>query len=329
MRWIELSVTTHSELVEPLAEALSAIATNGIAIDEPFALEDDGQRWRPIPGAPVTVRAYIPEDERAPATVRRLRETLWHLSRIDARFSGDLATRAVDDEDWAETWKEHFHVTRVGRRVVIKPTWRDFTPDAPDLAVIELDPGMAFGTGTHPTTRLCLEAIEEYARPGDAVLDVGSGSGILAIGAVRLGAARALGIDISALAVRVATENVAANGLTDRIEMLRGTLALGDAGQPLIVPAPPEPGDDLVAALSSVRAVRPASLVVANIIARIIGELAPALVAATAPGCTLIASGIIAEREADARDPRVAAGLTLIERRQEDDWLALVGRREP
>ncbi len=335
MRWIEMSVQAHPEAVEAVSEVLAQVAANGIAIDEPYVLEDDGQRWRAVPDAPVTLRAYIPDGEHEPAVERHVAEALWHLSRIGEQFVGPLHTRAVDDEDWAETWKEHFHVTRIGRRVVIKPSWREFVPDAPDLAVIELDPGMAFGTGTHPTTRLCLEALEDVVCPGDDMLDVGTGSGILAIAALKLGAERALGIDVSAVAVRVAAENARANGLADRFEVARGTLGLpaesapGESGELLLMPAPPEPGEDPADLLAMVRAVAPARVVVANIIARVIGELAPALVAATVPGGTLIASGIIADREHEAVEPLRAAGLAHIERRQSGDWVALVGKREP
>src|SRR5215472_18006180 len=150
MRWIEFSVQAHPEAAEAVSEALAQVAANGVAIEEPYVLEDDGQRWRSVPDAPVTLRAYIPDDDHAPAIERDVAEALWHLSRIGDQFVGPLRTQTVDDEDWAETWKEHFHVMRIGRRVVVKPSWREFTPDSDDLAVIELDPGMAFGTGTHP-----------------------------------------------------------------------------------------------------------------------------------------------------------------------------------
>jgi ribosomal protein L11 methyltransferase len=329
MRWIEFSVQAHPEAAEAVSEALAQVAANGVAIEEPYVLEDDGQRWRAVPDAPVTLRAYIPDDEHAQAIERHVAEAIWHLSRIGDQFVGPLRTQTVDDEDWAETWKEHFHVTRIGRRVVVKPSWREFVPDASDLAVIELDPGMAFGTGTHPTTRLCLEALEDVVHPGDDVLDIGTGSGILAIAALKLGAKCAFGADVSAVAVRVATENARANGLADRFEVAQGTLGLGESGELLLAPAPPEPGEDPADLLATVRAIAPARVVVANIIARVIGELAPALVAATAPGGTLIASGIIAEREHEAAEPLRAAGLAHIERRQSGDWVALIGRRAP
>ncbi len=326
MRWIEITVPAHAEAVEPVSELLTEVAVNGVAIEEPYTLEDDGQRYRPIPGAPVTVRAYIPDDAHAKGALWRIEQAVWHLKSLGEHFIGDLTTRLVDDADWAEAWKEHFQVTRLGRRLVIKPSWREYAPP-PEAVVLALDPGMAFGTGTHPTTRTCLEALEDVVQPGDDVLDVGTGSGILAIAALKLGAARALACDISTVAVRAATENVALNGLAKRIEVVQGSLGLGPGGEPLLVPAPPEPGEDPVALLEAVRALVPARLVVANIIARVIGELAPALLAATAPGGTLVASGIIAERRHEAEAPLIAAGLRDIQVRQEGDWLTLVGRR--
>ena len=327
MRWIEISVAAHPEAVEPVSELLSDIAAGGVALEEPYTLEDDGQRYRIIEGAPVMVRAYIPEDAASPATLQRLETALWHLKSLGAHFIDAMTTRTVDDEDWAETWKEHFHVARVGRRTVIKPSWRDFTPESPNLAIIELDPGMAFGTGTHPTTRMCLEALEDVIQAGDDVLDVGTGSGILTIAALKLGATHALAVDVSTVAVRIAKENVALNNLMDRVEVVQGTLGLGPAGQPLLTPAMPDPGEDPVALLESVRAVTPARVVVANIIARIIGELAPALLAATAPGGYLITSGIINERRAEAEEPLRAAGLQDIRELRDGDWIALIGRR--
>lgn len=329
MRWIEISVGAHPEAVEPVSELLTEVAASGVAIEEPYTLEDDGQRFRPIAGAPVMVRAYIPKDAQSPATLQRLETALWHLKSLGAHFIDALTTRVVDDEDWAETWKEHFHIARVGRRIVIKPSWREFTPESPEVAVIELDPGMAFGTGTHPTTRMCLEALEEVVQAGDDVMDVGTGSGILTIAALRLGAARALAVDVSTVAVRVAKENIALNALADRVEVVQGTLGLGPAGQPLLTPAAPDPGEDPVALLEQVRVLQPARVVVANIIARVIGELAPALVAATVPGGYLIASGIINECRAEAEEPLRAAGLSEIRVLQEGDWIALIGRRSP
>lgn len=326
MRWIELSLMVHPEAVEPVSEALATVAANGVAIEEPYTLEDEGQRWRTIPGAPVTIRAYLPEDTHTPGALRRLEEALWHLGSLGEQFIGTLQARTVDDEDWAEAWKAHFKPTRIGRHFIIKPTWHAFDP-APEDVLLALDPGMAFGTGTHPTTRLCLEAIEAIIQPGDTVLDVGTGSGILAIGALLCGASQALGVDMSAVAVRAARDNAMLNGLADRLMAYHGTLGVSDEGIPLMMPAPLDPGGDPLAALAEVRRVEPARVVVANILASVIGALAPALIAATTPGGTLIASGIIQERRAQAEEPLRAAGLRDITIRQEGDWLAIVGRR--
>jgi ribosomal protein L11 methyltransferase len=327
MQWIEITIPAHPEAVETLSELLTEITGNGVAIDEPYTLEDDGQRWRAIPNAQVVVHAYLPSDDKAPLALKRVEETIWHLRSIGEHFVGDMQTRAVDDEDWAETWKEHFHVTRIGTRTVIKPTWREFLPDRDDLAIIEIDPGMAFGTGTHPTTRLCLEMLEEIVRHGDVITDVGIGSGILSIAALKLGADRALGIDISTVAVRVARENAALNGLKDRLTVIQGTLGIGPSGEALITPAMPEPGEDLFELLTAIQRIEPAPIVVANIIARVIGSLAPALYAATAPGGTLLASGIIIDRAYEALDPLREAGFVDIEQQQDGDWLAVLARR--
>jgi ribosomal protein L11 methyltransferase len=328
VRWIEISAQCHPEAVESVSELLSEIAAGGVAIEEPYDLEDDGQRYRHIPGALVTLRAYIPEDDEAAPKQARLATALWHLKSLGDHFIGDLTTRTVDDEDWAEAWKAHFHVTRIGRRTVICPTWREYTPESPDDIIIAIDPGMAFGTGTHPTTRMCLEALEDVTHTGDDVLDVGTGSGILTIAALRLGAARALAIDISTVAVRTTQENIALNGLTGQVAVTQGTLGIGPDGEPLLTPAAPELGEDPLALLGAVRAITPARLVVANIIARVIGALAPALYAATAPGGTLVASGIIQDRRHEAQDPLIAAGFTITRVLQEDDWLTLIARRD-
>ena len=334
MQWIEISLTAHPEAVEAVSEALAVIAANGIAIDEPYTidptLDPEGQSWRPIPGAPVTVRAYIAADAAAPSTIRQLQETLWHLGQINGPagvpFIGTLQTRQVDDADWAEAWKEHYYPLRIGQRFVIKPSWRTYDP-RPDDVILTLDPGMAFGTGTHPTTRLCLEAIESIVQPGDHVLDVGSGSGILAIAALKRGAAHALAVDVSAEAVRATAENARLNDLADRLAVMHGKLEASDDGVPLLVPLLTDPDADVLDLLRQVQRVQPAQVVVANIIARIIGELAPALLAALAPGGTLIASGIIQERRDEAEGPLLAAGLIDLQVLQEGDWLAIIGRR--
>jgi ribosomal protein L11 methyltransferase len=234
---------------------------------------------------------------------------------------GELVMRQVEEEDWANAWKEHFQVHRVGQRTVIVPGWRQYEPVPGDL-VITLDPGMAFGTGLHPTTRLCLIALEERVRPGQSILDLGTGSGILAIAAARLGAGSVVALDTDAVAVQAARANVAANGVQETVRVDQGTLGTGarpahqDRRSPDRRPAAVLPTS------------RPATfdLVVANIIAQVLVDLAPALAAALAPGAPLIASGIINERETDVAAALVAHGLTVEERKAEGDWVLLVAR---
>jgi ribosomal protein L11 methyltransferase len=317
--WLELTVTAEPQVVEAISEVMSRYAEGGVAIEEPYELADDGQVALPIAGAPATVRVYVPADATGEEARQRIEEGMWHLRQISAGSLSEVTVRRLAEADWANAWKEYYHVTRLGQRTVIKPSWREYTPQ-PDEAVVELDPGMAFGTGLHPTTRNCARALEEALRPGDRVLDVGTGSGILAIAALKLGAASVLALDVSPVAVEVARANAAANGLApDRIEVRLATLE-GAAGEPF-VPLP-----EGLAILGA--EIGTYDVVVANIIARVIARLAPALLRATRPGGTLIASGIIAERRHEAEEPLRAAGLRHIRALVEGDWVTLVGTRE-
>ena len=316
--WLELAVTAEPEAVEAISEVMSRYAEGGVAIEEPYELADDGQVALPIPGAPVTVRVYVPADAAGEEARQRIEQGMWHLRQIGAGGISDVAVRRLAEADWANAWREHYHVTHLGRRTVIKPSWREYTSQ-PGEAVVELDPGMAFGTGLHPTTRNCVLALEETLRPGDRVLDVGTGSGILAIAALKLGAASVYALDVSPVAVEAARANAAANGLAERIEVRLATLE-GAAG---------EPYSPLPAGLAVLGAAELGTydVVVANIIARVIAQLAPALLRATRAGGTLIASGIIAERRAEAEEPLRAAGLRDIRALVEGDWVTLFGTR--
>src|SRR5260221_10218909 len=301
MRWLELTVRTHHEAVEAVSELLSRYTPGGVAIEEPFELIDEGQQYRVLTGEPVHVHAYLPIDGKEEELRQQVAEGLWHLSSLGEHFVGKLQTRIVNEEDWANAWKDYFHVTHIGRRLVIRPSWRDYTPK-PDEVVLELDPGMAFGTGLHPTTRMCLEQVEQRTRPSMRVLDVGTGSGILALAAARLAAASGYCIDNSAVAVESATANAAVNHLSERITVVLGVLdeagAAHMAGQ--------------------------FDLVLANIIARVIGSIAPYLAQVLAPGGLLIAGGIIEERRHEAEQPLLEAGLRLVDQVMIDDWVTLI-----
>ncbi len=297
LQWLDLSCRVDHEAAEPVGE-LFARHGRGVALEEVGASEDEELER----GATcLTVRTYLSLDEATAEKQRAIELGLYLLGRLRPGAVGPLAVRHLAEEDWAEAWKNHFHVHRVGRRVVVKPTWRQYAPQRDDI-VIELDPGMAFGTGLHPTTRLCIQALEDTVQQGARVLDLGTGSGILALAAARLGAGTVLALDVDPVAVRIARENVAANGLGELIRVEQGG-------------SPPSPSSG------------PFDLIVANIIARVIAELAQPLAAALRRGGILIASGILVEREPAVTAALAAAGLAVDERRRDGDWLALLAHR--
>jgi ribosomal protein L11 methyltransferase len=301
MRWLELMVTAHPEAVESVSELLSSYTPGGVAIEEPFELIDEGREYRVLTGQPVKVHAYLPIDGKEEDTRQRIAEGLWHLSSLGPQFVGELTTQIVNEEDWANAWKEYYHVTHIGQRLVIRPSWREYTPKD-DEVVLELDPGMAFGTGLHPTTRMCLEQVEQRTRTGMRAIDVGTGSGILALAAAKLGAQSVYCIDNSSVAVESALANAEVNNLSERIQVVLGIL------------------DEVEAQ----RMADQYDLVLANIIARVIGGIAPQLAQVMAPGGLLIASGIIEERCHEAEQPLLDAGLKLVQRVMIDDWVTLV-----
>jgi ribosomal protein L11 methyltransferase len=299
--WLELAVEADVEAVEAVSEILGRVAGGGTSVEPAFDLVDEGVGARIDPTRPATVRAYVPardEDEAARA-VTDATEMLGHLQAFGLRPIGELRTRVVDEEDWAEAWKAHFPVLRVGRRLVIRPTWRRHRSE-PDDVVVALDPGMAFGTGLHPTTRLCLALVEDLADrgllAGARVLDVGCGSGILAIAAARLGAASVLGVDPDPIAIESTAANARRNRLVRRVRARHGSIPSGN---------------------------RPFDVVLANLIASLLVELAPRLRDELAPGGTIVASGIFVDREDEVGRAFDGVGLRVAGRRAEGDWVAV------
>jgi ribosomal protein L11 methyltransferase len=299
--WLELSVEADVEAVEAVSEILGRVATGGTTVEPAFDLVEEGLGARVDPSRPAIVRGYVPADDPAAseAATVQVGEALGHLQAFGLRTIGELRTRVVRDEDWADAWKAYFPVLRVGRRVVIRPTWRRHRARTGDV-VVAMDPGMAFGTGLHPTTRLCLAGLEPLADDGRLaearVLDVGCGSGVLAIAAVLLGAASASGVDIDPIAIEATEANAARNDLTGRVTARVGSLP---GGEP------------------------PFDIVLANLIAGVLVPLAPALRDEMRPGGTLLASGIFIDREAEVRTAFESVGLVVGERTAEGDWVAL------
>ncbi len=277
------------EDAEAVADLLRAHSGAGIAI------EGDDSRS-------LFLKAYLPRDSRLSGRRRSLRRALFALD-----VSQPLAlrrARTVHEEDWANAWKEHFHVQRVGR-IVVRPPWRRHRARAGEL-VITLDPGMAFGTGQHPTTRMCLLALQERLRPGDRLLDIGTGSGILSIAAVLLGASGVVALDIDPLAVDIAKTNIEANGVAERI-----SVAMGSVGG-----AWPFAGAD-----------SPFDCLVANIVSATIVELAGGLVGSLRDGGIGIAGGISKERADDCCWALTNAGGRVLSTMAEGDWRTLIFER--
>jgi ribosomal protein L11 methyltransferase len=287
--WLEISVAGLDE------------QEDSAAIAEIVALFDrEGQGGAVIelsvPSASLSqsvVKTYLPPDD--PDRLHRLEGELAHLRQLYGIPAPQL--RHLGQADWAEAWKTQYRVLHIGQRLVVRPSWLSYTPQ-PGEVVLTLDPGMAFGTGLHASTRLCLAALERYLRPGDTLLDVGTGSGILAIAAARLGAGEVLALDIDPLAVRVTRENVALNGVAETVEVREGSL-----------PVEPPGGWNIITV---------------NILAETIAQMAPALAAHLASGGLLIASGIVASREQSVSTALAAQGFALVEQRREEDWLAFV-----
>ena len=303
--WLELAVEADLEAVEAVSEILGRYAPGGSSVEPAFELVDEGLGARVNPARPAIVRAYIPAEDAAAArrAAREAKAALSHLQAFGLRPIGELQVRQVNESDWAGAWKVHFPVMRIGRRIVIRPTWRRHRA-APGDVVVALDPGMAFGTGLHPTTRLCLTALEVAADRGDLaearVLDVGCGSGILAIAAARLGARAVLGVDTDPIAVEATTANARRNRLVRRIGARAGSL----------------PTDE-----------PPYDVVLANLSASVLIALACQLRDELRPGGLLLASGIFSDRELEVTDAFRDVGLDVLQRWAEGDWVALEVRR--
>jgi len=316
MDWLEITVNCDPENAEAVADVLARYAPGGVAIQQ-NALDLTGRdltgaEWRP--DGPLesvaAVRAYLAFEPGLNVKRRQVEEALWHLRQIAPIPEPQF--RTVVEEEWANAWKEHFHVTRIGKRMVVKPSWREYSSQADDI-VLELDPGMAFGTGLHPTTQMCLLALEKYMRGGERVLDLGTGSGILAIAAVKLGAAACLATDIDPVAVEAARANVSANHVSDRVQVEQGSL-VQISNLKFQISKDASQSSDLKF-----------DILLVNILAKIIVELCgQGLGEVIKPGGLAIFAGLIDTQEAEVREALKCVGLAMIERTQEKDWVGLV-----
>jgi ribosomal protein L11 methyltransferase len=301
--WLEVSMVVNGELAEAVAEVLGRFAPNGVMTEQGIKFVNDEDEG--TPNGPITVRAYLRMDEEIEETRRRLEESLFYLGMIQSLPPPTFTT--IADQNWMEAWKQHYRPIPIGKGLVILPAWSERLME--ERVAIRIDPGMAFGTGTHPSTQLCLEFIEQMVhgtRPdlgSSKVIDVGCGSGILSIAALKLGAKQALAVDIDPESIQNAHHNAQLNQIGE--ELILGTGSVQDI-------------------LEGKFPLRRAGLVVANILAPVIVRLlGSGLADLVEAGGALILSGILQEQTQSVIDAAQSKGLKMREQRAMQDWVAL------
>jgi ribosomal protein L11 methyltransferase len=309
MEWTEVYIKTTEEASEAVSEMLTSIGAGGVVIEDPNeirrqlenpnSLDYADQEFMDSLGTEVTIKAYFNEEHKPDELAALIKEKLSFISQFLDVGQGYTGYERVDDEDWATAWKKHYKPFHISDSIVIKPSWEEYDKKEGEI-VIEMDPGMAFGTGTHETTKLCSQLLEKYVKTGDSVIDVGCGTGILSIIALKLGAGSVAAVDIDEVAVRVARENCAINGVEDGISVKKGVLT------------------DL--------APMKADIMVANIIADVIIGISGHVPKYLKKGGILLTSGIIRERKDDVIRSYTGMGFELVSVDEMGEWTAIVFR---
>ncbi|MDI2588170.1 50S ribosomal protein L11 methyltransferase [Psychrobacillus sp. NEAU-3TGS] len=311
MKWSELSIHTTNEAVEAISNILHEAGASGVVIEDSEELlrerEDVfGEIYNlnpddfPVDG--VRVKAYLAETSFLLETVEEIKLAINNLQNFNIDLGHNSVTvQEVDEEDWATAWKKYYHPVKISNRFTIVPTWEDYERVNTDELIIELDPGMAFGTGTHPTTVMCLQALEKTVQKGISVIDVGTGSGVLSIGAAKLGAASIHALDLDEVAVQSAKENISLNKVSDVVQVTHGNL------------------------LDNVN--EKADIVVANILAEIIMTFTNDAYSIVKDGGLFITSGIIATKKEDVRNSLQQAGFEIEEVMMMEDWVTIISRK--
>ncbi len=294
MTLIEFSIRTPAEFVEPISELFARYGEQGVVVELDGGYNPDEGESRP-PDAPATLRTYLPADDQLPARRAGIDAGVRLIALVAP--IGDLTERAIEEAEWRDAYKRHLRTLTVGKRLMVVPSW-DEPRSVGSRVVIRLDPGLAFGTGHHPTTAMCLQFVEELLEPAACVLDVGCGSGILSIAAAKLGATRVLGLDIDPDAVSAANRNAADNEVDRVVTAVEGTLESRQGDGPF-------------------------DLVLANISAKVIIASAEHIAAVAKPLGAVVCSGVLAERGDEVTGALAAAGLRVSEVRQEEEWLAI------
>ncbi|MGN7399706.1 50S ribosomal protein L11 methyltransferase [Cytobacillus praedii] len=312
MKWSELSIHTTNEAVEPISNILHEAGASGVVIEDPFELikerrDQFGEIYQlnpdDYPEEGVIVKAYLPENSFLAENVEEIKEAINNLVLYNIDIGkNDVSISEVNEEEWATAWKKYYHPVKISERFTIVPTWEDYTPVSSDELIIELDPGMAFGTGTHPTTVMCIQALERTVKAGDKVVDVGTGSGVLSIAAAMLGAEKVTALDLDEVAVNSARLNIELNKVHHAVDVKQNNLLDGV-----------EPGADIV---------------VANILAEVILRFTDDVSSTVKQDGYFIASGIIQPKKQEVKEAMIDAGFEIAETLQMEDWVAIIGKRK-
>ncbi|KAB2424910.1 50S ribosomal protein L11 methyltransferase [Bacillus cereus] len=310
MKWSEISIHTTEEAVEAVSYILHEAGASGVAIEDPAELtKEREQQYGEIyalnpdeyPAEGVLIKAYFPQTDSLHETIAGVKSSIDVLPSYDIEIgTGNITVNEVNEEDWATAWKKYYHPVQISDTFTIVPTWEEYTPSSPDEKIIELDPGMAFGTGTHPTTTMCIRALEKTVQPGDAIIDVGTGSGVLSIAAAKLGASSVQAYDLDPVAVESAEMNVRLNKTDDIVSVGQNSLLEGIEG--------------------------PVDLIVANLLAEIILLFPEDAARVVKSGGLFITSGIIAAKEKVISEALEQAGFTIEEVLRMEDWVAIIAR---
>lgn len=313
MKWSEISIHTTNEAIEPISNILHEAGASGVVIEDPLELtkerEDQfGEIYQlnpdDYPEEGVIIKAYLPVNSFLGETVEAIKESINNLIIFNIDLGVNKVTISeVHEEEWATAWKKYYHPVKISERFTIVPTWEEYSPVNSDELIIELDPGMAFGTGTHPTTVMCIQALERTVKAGDHVIDVGTGSGVLSIAAAMLGAGQIRAFDLDEVAVRSARLNIKLNKVSEVVTVAQNNLLDG------------------VLDLS-------ADVVVANILAEVILRFTEDVARVIKPGGYFIASGIIQPKKDQVKEDLIQVGFDIEESILMEDWVALIAKKK-
>ncbi|MED4070622.1 50S ribosomal protein L11 methyltransferase [Priestia endophytica] len=312
MKWSEICIHTTNEAIEPISNILHEAGASGVVIEDPTDLVKEydttfGEIYQlnseDYPDDGVIVKAYLPLNSFLPETVDGIKESINGLLSYNFDLGLNKVTISeVHEEEWATAWKKYYHPVKISQRFTIVPTWEDYEPVSTDELIIELDPGMAFGTGTHPTTVMSLQALEATVQKGDTVIDVGTGSGVLSIGAALLEASHVRAYDLDEVAVKSARENIELNSVNEVVTVGQNNLLNGVEGQ--------------------------ADIIVANILAEIIVRFVDDAYKLVKNGGTFITSGIIMTKKEEVKEALTKAGFLIEEVMVMEDWVAIIAKKE-